>query len=104
MDQTKKNYNLFLRKQQGTFLKFPKLISRFLSFKLGRETASVWKWYNIMDDLAQAEFMLRESFDATSKLHAGWSNSPILTINEDEDETDNEKRNHFNISGGLGKL
>lgn len=59
-----------------------------------------------MDDLSQAESLLRESFDATNKLHANYSNSPILTINDDdEDENQNDNsRKHFSISGIPGRL
>ena len=74
-----------------------------LIYYLGRESASAWKWYNIMDDLSQAESLLRESFDATSKLHANYSNSPILAINDDdEEENDTSRKQHFSIIGGSG--
>ena len=72
--------------------------------ELGRESQSAWKWYNIMDDLSQAESLLRESFDQTNKLHANYSNSPILTINdEDDDENENQRKSHFSISGVPGE-
>ena len=59
---------------------------------LGRENASAWKWYSIMDDLSQAESLLRESFDVTSKLNSTFVNSPMLPIQVESDE-DDEKEN-----------
>jgi len=74
--------------------------NRKIAVDEGRESQSAWKWYNIMDDLSQAESLLRESFDQTNKLHANYSNSPILTINdEDDDENENQRKSHFSISG-----
>jgi len=78
----------------------------FYCVLIGREHAQAWKWYHIMDDLSQAESILRESIDATNKLHANYSNSPILTINdddEDENQNDTNRRSHFSISGIPGK-
>lgn len=95
--------NFYEREQLAA--KLQNLKTQFRNRKIavdeGRESASAWKWYNIMDDLSQAESLLRESFDATNKLHANYSNSPILTINDDdEDENQNDNsRKHFSISG-----
>ena len=42
---------------------FPKF-RIFVIMKIsGKESKTNWKWYNMMEDLAQAEAGLRESFD-----------------------------------------
>lgn len=48
---------------------------------LGKENKNTWKWYSIMDDLSHAEGLLRESFDATTRVNLGYGPT------EDEGQT-----------------
>jgi len=53
----------------------------------GKESKTNWKWYNMMEDLAQAETGLRESFDGNKPV-----SSPMLSIEEEVDRVMNHKR------------
>ncbi|CAG5098771.1 Oidioi.mRNA.OKI2018_I69.XSR.g15962.t1.cds [Oikopleura dioica] len=63
----------------------------------GRESGSLWKWYQTMDDLSSAELNLRESFDgATSRLNSTYQNSPLSASQEDEPSYSRDERFELN--------
>lgn len=59
----------------------------------GRESGSLWKWYQIMEDLSQAELMLRESFESSTatRIHPTYQSSPATISIPDEDIYTNAK-------------
>lgn len=62
----------------------------------GRESGSLWKWYQTMDDLSNAEFNLRESFDSAPnlsyRLNSVYQNSPLSASQEDEQSISRDER------------
>lgn len=74
--------------------------SKRLHFISGRESGSLWKWYQTMDDLSSAELNLRESFDgATSRLNSTYQNSPLSASQEDEPSYSRDER--FELNYGI---
>jgi len=75
--------NLYEREQLAA--KLQNLKTQFRNRKIavdeGKENKNTWKWYSIMDDLSHAEGLLRESFDATTRVNLGYGPT------EDEGQT-----------------
>jgi len=67
----------------------------------GRESGSLWKWYQTMDDLSNAEFNLRESFDSAPNLSyrlnsVNYQNSPLSASQEDDQSISRDERFDLN--------
>lgn len=66
----------------------------------GRESGSLWKWYQTMDDLSNAEFNLRESFDSAPnlsyRLNSVYQNSPLSASQEDDQSISRDERFDLN--------